>query len=183
VPDVRLTKSVSKALNKEGGKFNYTFNVNNLGSLNLGEEGTAFNVIVSDNLPLGVEPTGQYWIEPNGATNGKPQLLSAPLCAFECCCETVAHVVARRYVPAGCSNSSASAEIGCCWTSIFRSCSSSSYACVTHRPCQILVKLNAQADSSFAYLVLLLLLLLLLLLQCARSRALTSAPCAAPWAI
>jgi uncharacterized repeat protein (TIGR01451 family) len=84
VPDVRLTKSVSKALNKEGGKFNYTFNVNNLGSLNLGEEGTAFNVIVSDNLPLGVEPTGQYWIEPNGATNGKPQLLSAPMCAFEC---------------------------------------------------------------------------------------------------
>jgi archaellum component FlaG (FlaF/FlaG flagellin family) len=83
VPDVRLQKAVSKAINKEGGRFNYTFNVNNLGSLNTGEEGTAFNVIVSDNFPVGVEPTSLYWIEPNGATNGEPATLRtlALLCA------------------------------------------------------------------------------------------------------
>jgi hypothetical protein len=76
VPDVRLTKAVSKALNKQGGKFNYTFNVNNLGSLEPGNAGTAYNVIVSDNFPVGVAPTSNYWIEPTGATNGELSALA-----------------------------------------------------------------------------------------------------------
>ncbi|WIA38754.1 hypothetical protein OEZ86_002047 [Tetradesmus obliquus] len=69
VPDVRLTKTVSKALNKQGGKFNYTFSVNNLGSLEPGNAGTAWNVIVSDSFPIGVAPTSSYWIEPSSASS------------------------------------------------------------------------------------------------------------------
>jgi hypothetical protein len=88
VPDVRLTKAVSKAVNKEGGLFNYTFSVNNLGALNPGDAGTAYNVIVSDNFPVGIAPTSNYWIEPNGATNGEFLLLLL-LC---CCCAVNAAV-------------------------------------------------------------------------------------------
>lgn len=73
VPDVRLTKTVSKALNKQGGKFNYTFSVNNLGSLEPGNAGTAWNVIVSDSFPIGVAPTSSYWIEPSSASSGELQ--------------------------------------------------------------------------------------------------------------
>ncbi|KAF6262366.1 hypothetical protein COO60DRAFT_1636040 [Scenedesmus sp. NREL 46B-D3] len=69
VPDVRLTKAVSRAQVKEQSLFNYTFTVNNLGSLELGNAGTAFNVIVSDNFPVGVAPTSNYWIDPSVGTN------------------------------------------------------------------------------------------------------------------
>jgi uncharacterized repeat protein (TIGR01451 family) len=91
VPEMQIQKAVSKAQVTQGSRFNYTFNVKNLGSLDPASS-TAYNVIVSDTFPVGVAPTNSYWIEPESLSSGKEgpltvqqtitTLLSVCVCAW-----------------------------------------------------------------------------------------------------
>jgi archaellum component FlaG (FlaF/FlaG flagellin family) len=93
-----IKKAVSKAINMQGSRFNYTFNVKNIGALDTTSSPTAYNVMVSDNFPVGVAPTNSYWIQairgnadggksPGCAANELHTLLSFHV-ASRCCIRT-----------------------------------------------------------------------------------------------
>jgi uncharacterized repeat protein (TIGR01451 family) len=70
VPDMEIKKAASKTSVNQGDRFNYTFSVKNLGSLNA-DSTTAYNVIVSDTFPVGISPTNVYWITPDSVNSGE----------------------------------------------------------------------------------------------------------------
>jgi uncharacterized repeat protein (TIGR01451 family) len=82
-----IQKAVSKVQVTQGSRFNYTFNVKNLGSLD-DNSNTAYNVIVTDTFPVGVAPTNSYWFEPEAASlsSGKAKAFPARYSAAACLC-------------------------------------------------------------------------------------------------
>jgi uncharacterized repeat protein (TIGR01451 family) len=79
-----IKKAVSKAQVMEGSRFNYTFDVKNLGSLDPASS-TAYNVIISDSLPVGVAPTSAYWITPESVSSGESELTWSNSAATDKC--------------------------------------------------------------------------------------------------
>lgn len=66
----KLSKTVSSPVNTQGQTFNYTLTVtNNALTGDSSSAATIYNIVITDNFPLGIAPTKKHWVKKGSANS------------------------------------------------------------------------------------------------------------------